>query len=266
MVNAGERSSNETREESEGALMAKRKRERVEEILQSSSEVEFKVSEFVASNEKRAFLELRSLLEDLKRPQTALKDRTIQRTLRKLVRTIRKTDSVLRAYKRSSLFSSADLLADIIKIRRLNKTGFTPNDLVHIQRAFCELGDDFPEFLRMVAGLLDRKSVRRFDNKIEAAYDEAFKRCNAWFFEADQADKLAPSEYLNNVQKLLDVEGVIPSVNETYAIFREKNPALFEPRKKKPDGIAPSLRSFRRSLELLGCAVRGDKRGRPRKK
>jgi hypothetical protein len=259
--------------------MAKRETnaQKVESILKWSSDAQLAATKFVASKGKETKQELSKCFSELerllRRSPPALKDLGVQRALRELERAFTKIRSVFRAYKRTSLFTSADLFADMIKIRRLNKAELTPLDMAHFQQAFCEFRENFPEFLRLVADLLEEKPLRMradrygYDSAIKAAYKEAFKRCNAWFFEADQGYKLAPCDYLENAQKFL-ATGVMPTFAEFKRIFREQNPKI---RGDSDPFIDPSLqgapdRSLRRSLQRLGLVVLSDKRGRPRKK
>jgi hypothetical protein len=256
-------------------LTAKRETnaQKVESILKCSSDVQLAATTFVASKGKKAeervsrcFGELERLL---RKSPTVLKDLGVQRGLKKLERAFTKLEAVSKAYKSTSVFASADLFADMIKIRRLNKAELTPLNMAHFQQAFCEFRENFPEFLRAVADLLEGKPLRMranhygYDSEIKAAYKEAFKRCNAWFFDADHGHKLAPSEYLNNVQKLL-ATGVEPTFSKFKRIFREQNPKLRGD--ANPSLHGASDRSLRRSLERLGLVVRSDQRGRPRKK
>ena len=251
--------------------------QKVESILKCSSDVQLAATTLVASKGKKAEERVSRCLGELegllRQSPTALKDLGVQRALKKLEHAFTKLEAVSSAYKSTSLFASADLFADMIKIRRLNKAELTPLDMAHFQQAFCEFRENFPEFLRAVADLLEGKPLRMranhygYDSEIKAAYKEAFKRCNAWFFDADHGYKLAPSEYLDNVQKLL-ATGVEPTFSEFKRIFRKQNPKL---RGDSNPSIDPSLqgasdRSLRRSLERLGLGVLSDKRGRPRKK
>lgn len=194
------------------------------------------------------------------------KDMGVQRALRHAERQLNKSERVLRSYKDVSLFTSADFFADIIKTRRANESEFTPLDIALLQQDFRKFRDNFPEFLRMVADLLEGKPVRRPDSEIEVAYDEAFKRCNAWFFDPIKDLELSPSQYADKVRKLLDT-GVMPTFSEFEKVFREQNPKLYRVQTKRGEsyvGIAPSERSLRRSLERFGCQTRPDKRGRPK--
>jgi hypothetical protein len=197
---------------------------------------------------------------------TALRHKSIQHAFRELERAVYKIERVLRSYKDASVFTAADFFADIIKTRRANKAELTPLDIELFQQAFREFQDNFPEYLRMVADILEGKSVRGDDSKIKAAYNEAHKRFNPWFFVPIELGlPSSPSEHAAKVRKLLDT-GVLPTVSECLAVFRERNPRLYEPRENRSDGIAPSERSFRRSLERLGLVTRPDKRGRPKEK
>jgi hypothetical protein len=205
-----------------------------------------------------------TIVNAIKRNPTVLKDTGVQRAFKEFERAVNKFQRVFNGYKDASLFAAADLFAEIIKIRTANEAELTPLDIDSFQRAFREFRDNFPEYLRMVADILEGKPVRDDDSKIKAAHKEAFRRSNAWFFEPVNL-QCSPSEYAAKVQKLFDT-GVHPTVSECVAIFREQNPRLYEPRENRPDGIAPSERSFRRSLERLGLVTRPDKRGRPKEK
>jgi hypothetical protein len=200
---------------------------------------------------------------------TVLKDKAIQRTIREAERQLNKAERVLRSYKDTSVFSAADLFAEIVKTRRVNKAKLTALDMDVFQQSFLEFRDNFPEFLRMVADLLEGETLRShynaYDNEIRAAYNEAWKRHNGLRVDAIPTWKLLPSEYRDTVQALSGIV-VSPTFSEFLDIFREQNPKLFEPRKNRPDGIAPSERSLRRSLERLGYITRRDKRGRPKEK
>jgi hypothetical protein len=210
--------------------------------------------------------DVQAIVNIIKENPTVLRDMGVRRALGKLERALNKTERVLMSYERASLFSAADFFAELIKIRTVNKSEFTPGDIALFQQWFSQFRDNFPEFLRMVADLLEGKPVRKQDSEISAAYKEAVKRCNRWFFEPiEDWISRSPSENSNRVRKFLDT-GVQPTFSEFEKVFQEQNPKLFEPRKNRPDGIAPSERSLRRSLERLGCITRPDKRGRPKEK
>ena len=202
----------------------------------------------------------------IKKNPTVLKDTGVQRALKELDAGVNKFGRVLRSYKDTSLLTDAEFFADIIKTRRVNKAEFTPLDIDLFQKAFRDFQDNFHEYLRMVANIIEGKPVREDDSKIEAAYKEAFRRCNAWFFEPFEADThYSASEYAAKVRKLLDT-GATPTMSECLAVFQEQNPRLYQPRENRPDGIAPSERSFRRSLERLGLVTSPGKPGRPKGK
>jgi hypothetical protein len=213
---------------------------------------------------------------------TVLKDKGVQRAKKELERKLSKVDRVLREYKRVNLFTAADLFADVIKTRRANKSEFTTLDLSVFQKAFREFRDNFSEFLRMVADILERKPERGrathygYDSEINAAYDEAFNRCNAWYIEAIKDRTRANfSKYPDIAQKLLET-GVMPRFAEFLTVLLEQNPKskllsahadTEERRSLRRKGYSwYTERSLRRSLERLGLVIRPDKRGRPRKK
>ena len=262
--------------ESEGALIAQRvatkdkskhsKRETNKERLQRVvGEMKRHSRCSVGPSQQRFEYLLREMEGILERcTPIVLQDKGIQRTLRKAERDLKKSERVFRDFARGSLFHAADLFAEIVKTRRGNKTELTALDMDVFQQSFLEFRDNFPEFLRMVADILEGKTLRvnqyAYDNEIRAAYKEAWKRLNAWRVDAVPDWKLLPSEYRNTVQELSG-SGVLPAFSEFSDIFREQNPKLFEPRKDRPDGTAPSERSLRRSLERLGLVTRPVKRG-----
>jgi hypothetical protein len=105
----------------------------------------------------------------------------------------------------------------------------------------CAVQENLPEFLRLV--------VDRLEGKLP--------RDAGWHYHAIKA---AEREAMSRARNQL------PTFSEFFAVFKEQNPKLFEPTPNRPDGIAPSERSLRRSLKRLFISIRDDKRGRPRKK
>jgi hypothetical protein len=200
-----------------------------------------------------------AIVNIIKKNPTVLKDMGVRRAFGKLARVYEKRERLLMSYQRDSLLYAAEYLADLIETRRVNKSEFTPVDIALFQQWFSQFRDNFPEFLRMVADILERKplppSASPYGDKIEAAYLEALERCNAWYFEGmENWSRLSPSEYADNVRKFMDT-GVTPSFSEFEKVFREQNPQF------KVSG-----RSLRRSLERLGNPVRSDSAGRPKEK
>jgi hypothetical protein len=210
-------------------------------------------------NKREMIPGVHAILNRIKKNPTVLKDMGVRRALGKLVRWYEKRERGLMSFKRACLLYAADSFAHLIEIRTVNKAEFTPVDIALFQQWFSQFRDNFPEFLRMVADILERKplppSASPYGDKIEAAYYEATKRCNTWFFEAmEDWSRLSPSEYADNVRKFFDA-GVTPRFSEFETVFREQNPQF------KVSG-----RSLRRSLERLGDHVRSDSPGRPKEK
>jgi hypothetical protein len=206
---------------------------------------------------------VQAIINILRRNPAVLKDIGVERAFRKLERSWDKTERAAIGYKRASLLYAADSFAHLIEIRTVNKGEITPVEIALFQQWFnqwfSQFRDNFPEFLRMVADILERKplppSASPYGDKIEAAYHEAMKRCNTWFFEAmEDSSRLSPSEHADNVRKFMDT-GVTPSFSEFEKVFREQNPQF------KVSG-----RSLRRSLERLGNHVRSDSPGRRKEK
>ena len=137
---------------------------------------------------------VQTIIKIIKKNPTVLEDTGVQYAFRELERGVNKFERVFKAYKDTSLFTAADFFAEIIKVRRVNKAELTPLDINLFQEAFRDFQDNFPEYLRMVADILEGKPVREDDSKVKAAYKEAFRCCNAWFFEPVDL-QYSPSEY-----------------------------------------------------------------------
>jgi hypothetical protein len=226
--------------------MAKRETnaQRVQRIQRTISEIErlFCSAPNIQSCQ-RAVSEIKT---NLKRcAPTIHNEMDVQRATRKIERDVNTMQRALRSYIHASLFTSADSFAEIIKTRRVNKSELTPRDITVFQRAFRGFQDNFPEFLHMVADMLEGKPLRwranhyGYASEIETAY---FK---AW-----------------------DCTGGMPTFSAFKKVFREQNPKL---RGDSDCSLDRSLRgapdrSLRRSLERLGCQTRPDKRGRPKEK
>src|SRR5437773_2034388 len=96
-----------------------------------------------------------SIIDIIKRNPTVLKDTGVQRAVREWARAFNKFDRVFKSYERTRLFAEADAFVTLIKIRKVQKSEFTKLDLDRFQRAFNQFRDNFPEYLHMVADMLE---------------------------------------------------------------------------------------------------------------
>lgn len=143
----------------------------------------------------------------------------------------------------------------------------------------CRSDKDPPKFFRLVADILEGKppyspGADWYDAKITKAYNAALNRILSgrdrdWFSSDIMRAYEEGDLFSRDVLLVRDLaaadhrKGVflmpLPSFPEFLQIFLEQNPESKLPR-------LPSERSLRRSLARLGCSMRRDKRGRPKRK
>jgi hypothetical protein len=249
MVNAGERSSNETQEEGEGALMAKG-------MATKSKQKQYKHE----TNIERAARELRHRVTLREANQVA--------------------DTIRAARKEEAELETESRIPPVIP-PGMETSGFSHKrwkEAYAYLGYLCSRSDENPsKFLRLVADILEGKPAYTpgddwHDSKITKAYNEAFNRI--WsgrdrdWSESDIKKAFADGHLSSRdiiLVKNLDhpdeksIAMPLPTFSQFLDIFWGQNPKSTLPR-------PPSERSLRRSLARLGCVTRRDKRGRPKEK
>ena len=252
MVNAGERSSNETSGESEGALMAKGG-------ATKSKHKQYKRE----TNWERAGREARH--------RQTLREANQVADIIRAARKEEAEESVLGTESRIPPFIPLGMDTSGFSHKRWKEAYATLGYL-------CSRADENPsKFLRLVAEILEGKSPYSpgsdwHDSKITKAYDKVLNRI--WSGRGrDWSESDIMKAYDDGFLSSCDITLVrnldhpdkksiampLPTFSQFLDIFWEQNPKSTLPR-------PPSQRSLRRSLARLGCFLRRDKRGRPKEK
>jgi hypothetical protein len=229
MVNARERGSHETREESEGALMAKRAG-------------------------RKGKLKRRKRETNAERAAREYERRTTLQTADHVAECIR-----LRRQKKEDLtFEDIEPIAwsdeELKKAGRLSlsESRYWRKVYAFLGQVFCEFHEDPATFLRLVADSLEaERPLSAKGNWYDRRITEAYKAAAVSSGQSFGVRSSIPRGVPENQFSLVPYFFMKPTFCEFSDIFRKENPTL-----KVEDS------SLRRAAELRGCTFRPEKRGR----